>query len=373
MRLAISIVLGIALLVGAYFLSQKIGNSKTEPKGKPNKTTNLAYVKPVINEDISITVETNGTIKAQERIELFSEVQGVFQPSSKAFKPGQRFAKGDLLLSMDSQEFYSSLVAQRSILYDNIVKIMPDLKFDYPASFSQWQKYLDNFDIQQNIKDLPKPLNEKEKYYINGNQIVSNFYSIKNLEERMRKYKIYAPFSGILTEALVEQGTLIRSGQKLGTLINTNVFELEANINAEYLKYLTVGKRVSVKDLNGEKSWPGFIKRINGVINPATQTVQAFIQISGSGLTEGQFLEATISANSEPNVIEISRSLLFNEDHVFVVKNDSVLTSEQIQPVHFTDKLVMIRGLANGTEILTKAIPGAYDGMIVKKQNEIAQ
>jgi multidrug efflux pump subunit AcrA (membrane-fusion protein) len=373
MRLAISIVLGIALLIGAFYLSQKLGNSKTEPKGKANKTTNLAYVTAVSNQDLPILIETNGTIKAQERIELFSEVQGVFQPSSKAFKPGQRFAKGDLLLGMDSQEFYSSLVAQRSVLYDNIVKIMPDLKFDYPTSFNQWQKYLDNFDIQQNIKDLPKPLNEKEKYYINGNQIVSSYYSIKNLEERLKKYKIHAPFSGILTEALVEQGTLIRSGQKLGTLINPNVFELEANINAEYIKYLTIGKRVNVKDLNGGKTWPGFIKRINGIINPATQTVQAFIQVSGSGLTEGQFLEATITANSEANIVEISRSLLFNEDQVFVVKNDSILSSQQIQPVHFTDKTVMIRGLSNGTELLMKAIPGAYDGMIVKKQIEVTQ
>jgi membrane fusion protein, multidrug efflux system len=370
MRYVISIILGIALLLGAYFFSQKLAEGKEKPKGKANKTTNLALINTVSNQDLPILLETNGTIKAQERIELFSEVQGVFQPSAKAFKPGQRFNKGELLLSMDSKEFYSSLIAQRSILYDNIVKIMPDLKFDYPASFDQWQKYLDNFDIQQKLKDLPKPLNEKEKYYINGNQIVSTFYSIKNLEERLSKYKINAPFSGVLTEALVEQGTLIRSGQKLGTLINTRVFELEANVNANYLKYLSIGKRVSLQDLNGEKKWSGFIKRINGVIDPATQTIQAYIQVSGAGLTEGQFLEATITANTEANVVEIPRSLLFNENQVFVIDNDSVLTTQNVQVIHFTDKSVMVRGLANGTSLLSKAIPGSYDGMIVKTENQ---
>lgn len=366
MRLAVSIVLSLLLIIGIYFVAEKIKEGKQAPKGKATKTTNVAYSKIVQNEDLPIMIETNGTIKAQERIELFSEVQGVFKPSSKPFKPGQRFNKGELLLSMDAQEFNSSLVAQRSVLYDNIVKMMPDLKFDFPDSYDHWQSYLNNFDIQGNLNPLPAPINDKEKYFVNGKQIVSTYYTIKNLEERLKKYKITAPFGGILTEALVEQGTLIRSGQKLGTLINTNVFELEANINANYLPYLTIGKKVSLKDLNDKYSWNGFIKRINGVIDPATQTVQAFIQVSGSHLTEGMFLEASVLANAEPNVIELERSLLFQDNKVFAIKNDSVLTAIQVEPVHFTDKKVMVRGLQNGTEILARPLPSAYEGMIVE-------
>ena len=370
MRLAISIVLGLLLLTGAYFLSNKLADSKKPPRANIEKTLNTVFVADVVNSDKPIFIETNGTIKAQERIELFSEVQGVLMPTKKPFKPGQRYSKGELLLQMDSQEFYSSLVAQRSVLYNNIVSIMPDLKFDLPESFQQWQNYLNEFDIQQTLKKLPEPLNEKEKYFTNAKQIVSTYYSIKNLEERLVKYKITAPFSGILTDALVDPGTLVRTGQKLGELINPSVFELEVNINAQYLDFLKGGKKVEVKDLQGKRAWNGFVKRINGLINPATQTVQAFIQVSGQNLTEGMFLEASVTANTEHDVVEIERSLLSNGNMVFVVKNDSVLTSLEVQPVHFTDKNVMVRGLPNGTKLLSKSLPGAYDGMIVKISNK---
>lgn len=369
MRLAISIVLGIVLLGGAYLLSQKIADSKKPPRGKVNKSNSTVFVSPVKNTDSPIYIETNGTIRAQERIEVFSEVQGVLKPTKKPFKPGTRYSKGELMLEMDSQEFYSSLVSQRSVLYNNIVAIMPDLKFDLPDSFKQWQKYLDEFDIQGTVKELPKPLNDREKYFINAKQIVSTYYSIKNLEERLLKYKIFAPFSGILTEALVDPGTLVRTGQKLGGLINPAVFELEANVNAEYLDDLRIGKKVAVKSLQGNNQWNGFVKRINGLIDPTTQTVQVFIQVSGRGLTEGMFLEATIMAKTEGNVVEIDRSLLSNENEVFIVKNDSVLTAQGVDVVHFSDKKAMVRGLIDGEKLLSKPLPGAYDGMIVKISN----
>ncbi len=49
---------------------------------------------------------------------------------------------------------------------------------------------------------------EKENYFITGRGIVSSYYNLKNLEQRLSKYVISAPFSGILTEALVTEGTL---------------------------------------------------------------------------------------------------------------------------------------------------------------------
>jgi membrane fusion protein, multidrug efflux system len=370
MRLAISIVLGLLLLGGAYMLSQNLADGKKVQKGVAPKITNSVYVQTVKNEDLPIYIETNGSIKAQERIELFSEVQGVLKPSSKPFKPGQRYQKGELLLEMDSQEFYSSLVAQRSVLYNNLVSIMSDLKFDLPESFQQWQIYLDQFNIQGVLKELPKPLNEKEKYFINAKQIVSTYYTIKNLEERLSKYKIRAPFSGILTEAVVDPGTLIRTGQKLGGLINPSVFELEANINAEYIEYLKIGKKVTVSDLKGGNKRSGFVKRVNGIIDPTTQTVQAFIQISGSNLTEGMFLEASVMANTEHHVSEIDRSLISNDNSVFIVKNDSVLVSQTVEVVHFSDKTALVRGLKDGDYLMSKPLPGAYDGMIVKVSNK---
>ena len=64
----------------------------------------------------------------------------------------------------------------------------------------------------------------KENYFISGRGIVSSFYNVKNLEQRLSKYNISAPFNGILVEALVTEGTLIRNGQKLGEFAPTRTY-----------------------------------------------------------------------------------------------------------------------------------------------------
>ena len=218
-RKIIGIALGLILLAGAfYFAKISIDNNKRPVREVP-KTVKTVFTKPVLNTEIPIMVKANGNLVATRKIELYSEVQGIFRETSKPFKAGQYYRKGSTLMKLDSKEFYTSLLAQRSTLFDLITQMMPDLRFDYPDAFGHWDQYLKDFDLNQDLKTLPEPTSDKERYFVNGRQIVSTYYNIKNLEERYRKYTLTAPFNGILTESLVNPGTLVRSGQKLGELV----------------------------------------------------------------------------------------------------------------------------------------------------------
>lgn len=364
-RTIIGIVLGVLLLAGAVYLAKvQIDNNKRPVREVP-KTIKTVYTSPVVNTDIPILLNANGNIVASRKVELFSEVQGIFKETRLPFKAGQYYRKGQILMDIDSREFYTSLLAQRSTLYDLIIGMMPDLRFDYPESFTHWEKYLKEFNLEKNLVPLPKAVSDKEKYFVNGRQVVSTYYNIKNLEERYSKYKIVAPFSGVLTESTVNPGTLIRSGQKLGEFVAMNEFELEVNVNEQFLSILKVGEPVGLFDLTGERSWTGIVKRINGRLDQSTQTVKVFIGLTGDGLIEGMYLEASIKARSENGVIEIPRNLLINESEVFVVEDDK-LAIMKVQTVHFTNKTAIIRGLTDGTQLITRPVPGAYVGMLVK-------
>ena len=45
---------------------------------------------------------------------------------------------------------------------------------------------------------------------------------------------------------------------------------------------------------------------------------------------------------------------------------DSILDVIPVEPVHFSEKHVVIKGVPDGTMMLSKPIPGAYPGMKVK-------
>lgn len=364
-RKIILTILGVLLIVGSIFIAKTIIDNKKRPESQIQRSIKTVFVDTVQNQTVPIVIESNGNLLAKERVELYSEVQGVLRSSSKPFKAGQQFSKGESLLRIDDVEFYSSVMAQRSNFYNLLAATMPDLNLDFPDVAPKWQAYLNKIDVNNSLPTLPEMSSDKEKYFISGRGIVSNYYTIKNLENRLSKYRIRAPFNGVLTQASVNEGTLVRSGQKLGEFINPRIYELEVAITKTYGYLLKEGEQVELSDLEGTKKWTGTVVRVNGRVNPETQTVSAFVDVKADDLKEGMYLKAFVRAKEENDAIEVPRKLLLENNEVFVV-NDTVLEVQKVNPVYFSEKTVVLKGLEDGTNLLAEPVPGAYPGMLVK-------
>ncbi len=366
MRKIILAMLGILVIASAVFLGNYLVEKNQKPKPKFKTQIKTVFVNKVQNKEIPIILYASGGLIAKNKIELFSEVQGILKPSRKAFKPGTHFDKGETLLSINSDEFYASLQAQKSNLYNLITAIMPDVRLDYPNNFKKWESYLINFNIDEIVPELPVFSSDKEKYFISGRGILTSYYNVKNLEVRFAKHQITTPFSGILTEVAVNPGTLVRVGQKLGEFIDPTIYEMEVSINAEYADLLKIGNSVALSNLDKSKKYTGKVVRVNGRVDQVSQTIKAFIDVKHPDLREGMFLEVSLVAKSESEAIEISRKLLVDNNSVYTVENDTVLRLVNIQAVYFGAEKVVIKGLKNNDKILIQNVPGAFDGMIVK-------
>jgi len=365
LRKIILSVLGVALILGAFFFAKYLIANKHKPKPIIPKVVKTVLVDTVKNTTIPIVISANGNLVAKQRVELYSEVQGLFKTGSKLFKPGQKYNKGETLIRIDAAEHYASVQSSKSNLYNSIAAIMPDLRLDFPDVFQKWQTYLNGFDLNKTTPKLPEISNEKENYFITGRGIVSAYYNVKNLEQRLTKYRIIAPFSGILTEALVTEGTLVRNGQKLGEFINPSVYEMEVAISKSYADILKEGESVTLTSLDNTKTYEGSVSRVNGSIDATTQTITAYIEVKHSDLKEGMYLEANLNAEKVENAIEIDRNLLLDSQEIYVIK-DSLLDVISVKPAHFSNEKVVLKEVPNGTIILRKPVPGAYAGMHVK-------
>ena len=358
--------LGAILIVVAIFAANKIIESNKKHRPKAPKIVKTVFAESISNTNIPITIPASGTLVAKNRLELYAEVQGVFRSSAHDFKPGQNYRKGQVLLNIDAAEYYASVQAAKSDFLNLVTSIMPDLRLDYPAAFSSWEAYLNNFKLEDAIAPLPESTSQNVNYFITGRGLASRYYNVKNLEQRLAKYRISAPFSGILTEALVTKGSLIRQGQKLGEYIDPSVYEVELSIERAYGSLMRKGEKVTLTAMDLDKEYYGKVTRINGKIEQASQTIKVFVEVVGADLKEGMYMEAKLSAKSEDNAIEISRKLLVNENEVFVLR-DTILDIIEVRPVHFSDKTVIIKGVPDGTKIISKPVPGAYPGMLVKE------
>lgn len=365
MRKIILIILSFILVGGSIVLAKYLINNKKKPKPKTEKIVKTVYAETVNNSIIPLSITTNGNLVAKRKIDIYAEVQGVLENTPKEFKQGTSFYKGETILKINSDEFFANLQAQKSNLFNAITAIMPDIRLDYPNEYNKWQKYLQSFDINKTLQKLPITTSEKERFFISGRGIITSYYNVKNLDVKLNKYNLKAPFNGVITESLVNPGTLIRVGQKLGEFINPSVYEVGVSIKSEFRDLLKVGKQVELYNLEKTKTWIGKVIRINGKVDASTQTIKAFIQVSGKNLKEGQYLEVVLQAKAEENAFEVSRSLLIDNSKLYIIK-DSILDLVDVNLIFENKNTIVVKGLANGTVLLSKSVPGSHVGMLVK-------
>jgi len=365
-QIVISIIATPFILVFSFYLMQFFaGKKKDPPTFEPPAKVVTVFADTVKTSAVPVYVESTGLLEALNRMELFSEVQGVMLPDGGRFKPGNTFQKGELLLSMRADDQQAQLVAQRSSYESLITSIMPDLRVDYPAEYPQWQSFLQSVNIQKPCPELPEVTSGKLRSFLIGRNVYSNFYTLKNLEIVVGKYQLVAPYSGVLAEATVDPGTVIRPGQNLGVFIQPGEFELQASVDAVTAELLEVGQtaHLSIEGLPA-KSWTGTISRVNPAIDPTTQMSRFFVKVSSDALKDGMFMQTKVQAMAIENAFEIPRSVLFDKNQVYIVQNDR-LVAWTVTPIHFSERTVVVRDLPDGFVVINKTPPGAYPGMKV--------
>ncbi len=362
----VSVAFGFVLLIVGTVLSNLITSLNESKPSYNNNTLTSVHVKEVRNNSNNIEIERSGKLKSTSRINVMSEVQGTKKKSTgKSFKEGETFFNGETLIEINSDEFNSIVKQSRSELKNLIASVLPDIKIDYNENFNQWKKYFDDFSVENPISVMPKSSSEKESLFLVGRGIESTYYKVKNLEERLSKFKIRAPFDGVLVNGNISDGAYIIPNLKLGEFIDPNNFELSVNIPVEHVEKIKLNQSVSViSDSNNEIF--GTVKRINRKVDESTQTVKLFIEFNNKSLFEGKFIEVRIPMGIIPNSQLISRSLLINDSYVYVANSENKISKTYVVPVFYNKKDVIVTGLKNGSRLITTNVSDIYEGMKIK-------
>lgn len=362
-------IIAVLILIGGVFAYSFISKMKKAPKKRVNTAKVITPYMVVKNSSLPLVIDGSGQVRSKDRIDIYSEVSGVLEKADKDFRTGTHFAKGELMIKINDSEFRSGLYAQRSSFENLITGLLPDIKLEFPDQFNKWYNYLTSIDIEKPLNKLPATNSKKEKFFITGRKVYSSYYNIRNLEERLAKYTIRAPFNGVVTGSNVNPGTLIRVGQKIGVFSNTDLFEIELSLTASDANLISIGDKVDIISPEDGSIWLGKVARMNAAIDINTQTVSVFVESSDKGLREGMFVKARIAAGKIDNAFEIPRDIVVENSWVYSISDDSTLTKSTINAVRFLDKSVIVSGFPDGTKIVSRNIAGVFPGMKVFPQN----
>ena len=352
---------GFLVIAISFQLSKKIIDSNPPPRKRAENKTKDVYIKKVVNGKYQVQIPSEGILQAYKRIRITSRVQGLMRAINPLFKPGQEYQSGQIIVKIEPAEFLANVISQRASLFNLITSILPDLNLDFPESYKIWNEYLKNFDLQKGVPQLPK-MDDKVKLFVSGRGVISSYYSLLNLEKTLSFYTIRAPFNGVLVNANVTEGSLIRPGQELGEFISPGDYELMVALPKSYLSNIEKGAKVKVKSIDTGQDFFGIVSRINSKVNTQTQSVEVFIRIKDKELKEGMYMQAYIDAITFDNVFALDRGLINGSQELFIVK-DNKLTLQKVNPIHYTETLAIVEGLLDGQQIIAQPMIGAYSGM----------
>ena len=132
----ISVSAGFLVLTLAYIISGFILNNNDNEEKLVSESAKLVSVIKVKNSLNSIQLPVDGRLKSKNRIKLYSEVQGLINFNQNIFAEGNSFLKKELIISINSNEFHSTVKQARSELQNLVASILPDIKIDFSNNFN---------------------------------------------------------------------------------------------------------------------------------------------------------------------------------------------------------------------------------------------
>lgn len=341
------------------------GNKNNEVKDEVNSLEpklDLISCSEFFKSDVIPRIEISGTVNSKNKVDLFSEVSGKVYSRKNKFKVGNEFKKGQTLIRIEATDLRLEIKSVKSEFLSLIIQCLPDIKIDYPNSFNEWASYVENFNIDRRLKDLPSPEVKKLRNFLSGRGVYSIFYRIMSLENKLDKFSIKAPFDCLVTQSFLSKGSNVLLGQKLGQIIDNKNYEISTSLGVSDSELFGIGDKAVLSSDDLEKTFSATIKRKGNHINSLTQSIDVFFELSDKNVKDGMFVKGQVFGKKLSNIFKIPRNKILKNKFIFI-KEGGKLKEKQVQVIYFENDSVIVTGLENNDCVVDDYRNYFYDGM----------
>lgn len=300
-------------------------------------------------------LELQGNVDTKQNIEMYPEMSGIL--SRVYVKEGDRVSKGQLLASIDD----GGLAQQVAQL---------EIQLGLAKTTFERQKRL----WEQKIGSEIQFLQAKTSYEAQQE-------TVNQLKKQLDKTELRAPFSGIVDNVMIEQGSVVAPQSPIFRVINLDDMYIETNVPESYLRDVVVGKNVQIEFPVLDKNIEGEIRQAGNFINPANRTFRIEVAVPNKDKLIKPNLTARLKINdyTNKNAILIPQSIISEnaegEQYVYILKDkngDQAVANRVIIKTGKTqgDVVEVLSGIEQNTEIIKEGARSVKDGQTVKITNQ---
>jgi multidrug efflux pump subunit AcrA (membrane-fusion protein) len=252
-----------------------------------------------------------------------------------------------------------SVEAAKNVMLDNLIHVIGEIKSSDDVQLaSQFGGRIIELDLQ--VGDT-----------LEKNSIVARLRSgeaeilARKTGDSSNDIQIISPISGFVVEKFVSIGDMVSAGQPIARIVSPAHNYLLLNLASDYLGkvvpndpvfFAAGGAQISAK-----------VDYVVPVVDPATGTFQAIIELNRRDVFPGFFVEATIRIDQKM-AIAVPRSAVLTVDGkkvVFVINKDIATMRDVVTGIETGDFIEVTTGMAIGELVAVKGNFELSDGTAV--------
>lgn len=302
-------------------------------------------------------LELQGNVKTKQNVLIYPEMAGLLKEVS--VEKGDKVTKGQLLATIDDGGMKQQLAQAEATAELS--------KTTYERQKRLWD---------QKIGSEIQFLQAKTNYLAQKN-------AVEQLTKQLDKYKITAPFSGVIDDVIKDEGTIIAPGQgsEVFRIVNLNNMYIETDVPETYIKNVTSGRDVKIDFPVLGETMDSKIRQTGNFINPANRTFKVEVAVPSGNKNVKPNLTARLKINDYTNdkAILIPLSIISEnaagEQYVYTItekaKKENGTYGKAIQKIISVgktqgDQIEVLGGIEAGDEIVLEGARSVKNDQEVK-------
>ena len=327
-------------------LASVLLTSCQQVKENTNRIINPVKVKTmqVVSATTDETHRFSGTVEEAAGTPLSFSVMGTVEKVH--IQLGDRVTQGQLLATLEETSMQSSYNAAK-------------------ATLEQAE------DAYRRMKELHDKGSLPDIKWIEVQSQVEQARSMEQIAKKsLRDCKLYAPYSGVISEKTVEIGQNVIPGMTVAKLVDASRLQVKIAVPETEIATIAIGQKANfnVSALGGQ-TFTGTIVEKGITANPLSRSYEVKIQVKGKHdnlmpgmVAEVSFLKSEQNSNTyiiPANIVQIDEQ---NRTFVWVVQNNKAHRRIISCGEYTAEGVNVVSGLSEGDKIITKGQQKVCEG-----------
>jgi membrane fusion protein (multidrug efflux system) len=360
-------IVAIVLVFAAFWF----GFTRKSPQKQEEKKIVPVEVEDVNTGSIEETIELTGWIRANQVVDVASKVAGRIeslrvtsgQGNSSPVEEGVIVGKGQQIGTIDHDVYVAQEDAAKAAVKSREVELI-----DAEREKKRITALYEGGSATEQNKD--KAVTAAELAAAGLNAAKAN---LELAQISLRESTIISPIDGVATVKHIDEGNLIRVGDRLVTIADIRTVKIVVAVSEKYGGGVTVGMPVKIGvDTLPDSQFEAKVYSVYPALDAQTHAIQIEIRLDNSGmlLKPGMFARVTLVTQAKKDVVVVPRDVVLggkiDEPYVYVV--DSGVAHKRIVKLGITqaDRCEITDGLKSGESLVVNGMHFLKDGVAVE-------